>query len=174
MSADCCRLTVMIALHETVHRWEAMMEQATAKRLFRDTLTRLDALLDPHQTGLNGLVDYAEHPPAEEDLYYIGVLDALGEHLWGCHDVIDAPTSTLNVIGCNLGTTYHEAVLHRALTVINSGILSLLEEVQARHAIFLKDQAGYQRPEQDQATFHTWLQEHVADADELIATDLAQ
>jgi len=88
--------------------------------------------------------------------------------------VIDAPASTLNVIGCNLGTTYHEAVLHRALTVINSGLLSLLEQVQALHAIFLKDQAAYQRPEQDQATFHTWLQEHVADADELIATDLAQ
>jgi hypothetical protein len=151
-----------------------MMEQATAQRLFRDTLTRLDALLDPHQTELNRLVDHAEPPPVDEHLYYIGVLDALGEHLWGCHDVIDAPASTLNVIGCNLGTTYHEAVLHRALTLINSGLLSLSEEVQALHAIFLKDQAGYQRPEQDQATFHTWLQEHVADADELIATDLAQ
>jgi hypothetical protein len=52
-------------------------------------------------------------------------------------------------------------------------VLSLSEEVQALHTIFLKDQAGYQRPEQDQAAFHTWLQEHVADADELIATDLA-
>jgi hypothetical protein len=151
-----------------------MMEQATAKRLFMDTLTRLDALLPPHQTELNGLVDHAEPPPIEDNLYYIGILDALGEHLWGCHDVIDAPASTLNVIDCNLGTTYHEAVLHRALTVINSGVLSLLEEVQALQAIFLKDQAAYQRPERDQATFHTWLQEHVADADELIATDLAQ
>jgi hypothetical protein len=78
------------------------------------------------------------------------------------------------VIGCNPGTTYHEAVLHRALTEINSGMLSPSEEVQALHAIFLKDQAGHQRPEQDRATFHTWLQEHVADADELIVTDLAQ
>ena len=78
------------------------------------------------------------------------------------------------MIGCNLGTIYHEAVLHRALTLINSGLLSLSEEEQALHAIFLKDQAGYQRPEQDQATFHTWLREHVADADERIATDLAQ
>jgi hypothetical protein len=151
-----------------------MMEQATAKQLFMNTLTRLDALLDPHQTGLNGVVDHAEHPPVDESLYYSGILDALGEHLWGCHDVIDAPASALNVIGCNLGTTYHEAVLHRALTVINSGILSPSEEVQALHAIFLKDQAGHQRPEQDRATFHTWLQEHVADADELIATDLVQ
>ena len=150
------------------------MEQATVKRLFMSTLIRLDALLDPVQTELNGLVDHAEHPPADEDLYYIGILDALGEHLWGCHEVIDAPASTLNVIGCKLGTTYHEAVLHRALTVINSGMLSLSEEVQALHAIFLKDQAGHQRPEQDRATFHTWLQEHVADADELIVTDLAQ
>jgi hypothetical protein len=150
------------------------MEQATAKRLYMGTLTRLDVLLDPHQTEINGLVSDAEQPLVEENLYYSGILDALGEYLWGCHDVIDAPASTLNVIGCNLGTTYHEAVLHRALTVINSGMLSLSEEVQALHAIFLKDQAGYQRPEQDQATFHTWLQEHVADADELIATDLAQ
>jgi hypothetical protein len=150
------------------------MEQATAKRLYMGTLTRLDVLLDPHQTEINGLVSDAEQPLVEEKLYYSGILDALGEYLCGCHDVIDAPASTLNVIGCNLGTTYHEAVLHRALTVINSGMLSLSEEVQALHAIFLKDQAGYQRPEQDQATFHTWLQEHVADADELIATDLAQ
>jgi hypothetical protein len=88
--------------------------------------------------------------------------------------VIDAPASTLNVIGCNLGTTYHEAVLHRALTITNSGMLRPAEEVQALHAIFLKGQAGHQRPEQDRATFHVWLQEHVADADELIATDLAQ
>jgi hypothetical protein len=164
---------VTIALHETVHRWEAMMEQATAQRLFRDTLTRLDALLDPHQTERNGLVDHAEPPPVDDNLYYIGILDALGEHLWGCHDVIDAPASTLNVIGCNLGTTYHEAVLHRALTVINSGLLSRSEEVHALQAIFLKDQAGYQRPEQDQATFHAWLRQRVADVDELIATDLA-
>ena len=151
-----------------------MMEQATAKRLFVSTLTRLDTLLDPVQTELNGLVDHAEQLPADEGLYYSGILDALGEHLWGCHEVIDAPASTLNVIGCNLGTTYHEAVLHRALTVINSGMLSLSEEVQALHAIFLKDQARHQRPEQDRATFHTWLQEHVTDADELIVTDLAQ
>jgi hypothetical protein len=151
-----------------------MMEQATAKRLFISTLTRLDTLLDPHQTGLNGLVDHADQPAVDESLYYSGILDALGEHLWGCHEVIDAPASALDVIGCNPGTTYHEAVLHRTLTVINSGILSPLEEVQALHAIFLKDQAGHQRPEQDRATFHTWLQEHVADADELIATDLAQ
>jgi hypothetical protein len=151
-----------------------MMEQATAQRLFVSTLTRLDTLLNPVQTELNGLVDHAEQPPADEDLYYSGILDALGEHLWGCHEVIDAPASTLNVIGCNLGTTYHEAVLHRALTVINSGMLSPSEEVQALHAIFLKDQAGHQRPEQDRATFHTWLQEHVADADKLIVTDLAQ
>jgi hypothetical protein len=151
-----------------------MMEQATAQRLFIDTLTRLDALLDPHQTGLNGLVDHADPPPVDENLYYIGILDALGEHLGGCHDVIDAPASALTVIGCNLGTTYHEAVLHRALTVINRGLLSLSKEVQALHTIFLKDQAGHQRAEQDQATFHAWLQEHVADADELIATDLVQ
>jgi hypothetical protein len=150
------------------------MEQATAKWLFISTLTRLDTLLHPHQTELNGLVDHAEHLPADEDLYYSGILDALGEHLWGCHEVIDAPVSALNVIGCNLGTTYHEAVLHRALTVINSGILRPSEEVQALHAIFLKDQAAHQRPEQDRTTFHIWLQEHVADADELIATDLAQ
>jgi hypothetical protein len=150
------------------------MEQETAKRLFMSTLTRLDILLDPVQTELNGLVDHAEQPPVDESLYYSGILDALGEHLWGCHEVIDAPASTLNVIGCNLGTTYHEAVLHRTLTIINSGMLSLSEEVQALHAIFLKDQAGHQRPEQDRATFHTWLQEHVADADELIVTDLAQ
>jgi len=45
-----------------------MMEQATAKRLFMDTLTRLDALLDPHQTELNGLVDHAEPPPVDENL----------------------------------------------------------------------------------------------------------
>jgi hypothetical protein len=151
-----------------------MMEQETVKRLFVSTLTRLDILLDPVQTELNGLVDHAEQPPVDESLYYSGILDALGEHLWGCHEVIDAPASTLNVIGCNLGTTYHEAVLHRTLTIINSGMLSLSEEVQALHAIFLKDQAGHQRPEQDRATFHTWLQEHVADADELIATDLVQ
>lgn len=88
--------------------------------------------------------------------------------------MIDASASTLTVIGCNPGTTYHEAVLHRALTVVNSGILSPSEEVQVLHAIFLKDQAGHQRPEQDRGTFHTWLQEHVADAEELIATDLAQ
>jgi hypothetical protein len=151
-----------------------MMEQATAQRLFVSTLTRLDTLLDPVQTELSGLVDHAEPPSVDENLYYIGILDALGEHLWGCHEVIDAPASTLNVIGCNLGTTYHEAVLYRALTVINSGMLSPSEEVQALHAIFLKDQAGHQRPEQDRATFHTWLQEHVAGADELIVTDLAQ
>jgi hypothetical protein len=150
------------------------MEQTTAKQLFISTLTRLDTLLDPHQAGLNGLVDHVEQPPGDEDLYYSGILDALGEHLWGCHEVIDVPASTLNVIGCNLGTTHHEAVIHRALTEINSGMLSPSEEVQALHAIFLKDQAGHQRPEQDRATFHTWLQEHVADADELIVTDLAQ
>jgi hypothetical protein len=150
------------------------MEQTTAKQLFISTLTRLDTLLDPHQVELNGLVDYVARPPHDHELYYSGILEALGEHLWGCHEVIDAPASALNVIGCNLGTTYHEAVLHRTLTIINSGMLSLSEEVQALHAIFLKDQAGHQRPEQDRATFHTWLQEHVADADELIATDLAQ
>jgi hypothetical protein len=151
-----------------------MMEQATAKRLFISTLTRLDALLDPHQTGLHELASEAEQPLIDENLYYSGILDVLGEHLWGCHEVMDAPASMLNVIGCNPGTTYHEAVLHRALTVITSGMLSLSEEVQALHAIFLKDQAGHQRPEQDRATFHTWLQEHVADADGLIAIDLAQ
>jgi hypothetical protein len=150
------------------------MEQTTAKQLFISTLTRLDTLLDPHQVGLNGLVDHVEQPPGDQELYYSGILDALGEHLWGCHEVIDAPASALNVIGCNLGTTYHEAVLHRTLTVITSGMLSPSEEVQALQAIFLKDQAGHQRPEQDRATFHSWLQEHVADADELIATDLAQ
>ena len=150
------------------------MEQATAKRLYIGTLTRLDALLDPHQTGLHGLVSDAEGALIDENLYYTGILDALGEHLWGCHEVIDAPASALNVIGCNLGTTYHEAALHHALTTTNSGMLPPLEEVQALHAIFLKDQTGHQRPEQDRATFHIWLQEHVADADELIATDLAQ
>jgi hypothetical protein len=151
-----------------------MMEQTTAKRLFISTLTRLDALLDPHQTGLHGLVSDAEQALIEENLYYTGILDALGDHLWGCHEVIDAPASALNVIGCNPGTTYHEAVLHHTLTLINSGMLPPSEEVQALHAIFLKDQTGHQRPEHDRATFHTWLQEHVADADELIATDLAQ
>ena len=157
------------------------MEQETARRLFMGTLTRLGALLDPHKTEINGLVSDAEQPLSdteqpliEENLYYIGILDALGEYLWGCHEVIDAPASTLNLIGCNLGTTYHEAVLHRALTEINSGMLSLSKEVEELHAIFLKDQAAHQRPEEDRATFHTWLQEHVADADELIATDLAQ
>jgi hypothetical protein len=150
------------------------MEQTTAKQLFISTLTRLDTLLDPHQVELNGLVDYVARPPDDHELYYSGILDALGEHLWGCHEVIDAPASALDVIGCNPGTTYHEAVLHRTLTIIISGMLSPSEEVQALHAIFLKDQAGHQRPEQDRATFHTWLQEHVADADELIVTDLAQ
>jgi hypothetical protein len=115
------------------HRWEEMLEQTTAKQLFMNTLTRLNALLDPHQTGLNELVDHAEQPAVDESLYYSGILDALGEHLWGCHDVIDAPASALSVIGCNLGTTYHEAVLHRALAVINSGVLSLLEQTWPRH-----------------------------------------
>jgi hypothetical protein len=150
------------------------MEQTTAKQLFISTLTRLDTLLDPHQVELNGLVDYVARPPDDHELYYSGILEALGEHLWGCHEVIDAPASALDVIGCNPGTTYHEAVLHRTLTIITSGMLSPSEEVQALQAIFLKDQAGHQRPEQDRATFHSWLQEHVADADELIATDLAQ
>ena len=31
--------------------------------------------------------------------YYSGILEALGEQLWGCHEVIDAPASALDVIG---------------------------------------------------------------------------
>jgi hypothetical protein len=111
------------------------MEQTTAKQLFISTLTRLDTLLDPHQVELNGLVDYVARPPDDHELYYSGILEALGEHLWGCHEVIDAPASALDVIGCNPGTTYHEAVLHRTLTVITSGMLSPSEEVQALQAI---------------------------------------
>jgi hypothetical protein len=50
------------------------MEQATAKRLYMGTLTRLDVLLDPHQTEINGLVSDAEQPLVEENLYYSGIL----------------------------------------------------------------------------------------------------
>jgi len=45
--------------------------------------------------------------------------------------------------------------------------------VQALHAIFLKDQAAYQRPSKTRHISHL-AAGNVADADELIATDLAQ
>jgi hypothetical protein len=131
------------------------MDQTTAKREFVRRLKRIDPIIEGELED----DDNSEH------------LDAIGEDLWGCHDVIDVPASVLDAVGHKLGATYHAVVLDRKLTqILDMGHLSPTEEVNALYAVFGKDQAGRQQPGRDRAKFYGWLQQHVSDreADEMI------
>jgi hypothetical protein len=100
-------------------------------------------------------------------------LHRLGELLWGCHDIIEAPASALDAIGCDPGTTYHDAVLHRALAnVLDLQGLEGQEALESLYPIFLKDQQGRGRSG-DRAAFRQWLRDNVADGEELAQADEA-
>jgi hypothetical protein len=146
------------------------MDQETAKRLFISALTRLDTLLEPDGTLIDWWRNHRAQPPDDQDLDYSEMLDALGEHLWGCHDMIEAPESALEMIGVEPGATYHEAVLERALDWLSEEGEEH-QVVQNLHAVFVKDQQGRygSTAPMDRETFRRWLHDYLGpDADALI------
>jgi hypothetical protein len=160
------------------------MDQQTAKRLFVWGLAWLEHEYDDPDFGHEEFDAFlATMPTAPEDLgepdhlNASDFLDAVGEHLWGCHEVIEAPASALEMImgGVEPGVTYQDAVRLWALSnILDSGMLIPEDERQALHAIFLKDQAGHHRPEVDQAAFHAWLRTYIDSPEEIIDADMAE
>ena len=169
-------LEELVEADDPLYKYASPHEQALS---LGEVLEAMEAVAhenpDECREGIEALRLLREDPeaPEDRDLDPSAIMDEVGEHLWGCHDVINAPASAIDVIGLEAGATFHEAVLYRALAkILDSGILPEGQtEAEALHAIFEKDQQGHERPERDDATFEAWVRQHVASGQEEVIAE---
>jgi hypothetical protein len=153
------------------------MDQDTAKRLFVWGLTWLEREVDnpdfsaeDYEALLATMPNAPEDLGDPDDLHPAEFLDQVAEHLWGCFDVIDAPASSLDVIGCKPGITYHDAILDRSVAWLSEQGDDA-QVVRNLRAVFVKDQQGRHGTHApiDRETFHQWLQGYLGpEADDLM------